>query len=66
MEPKQWPKPPVSPRLGTIVYLDKAGTMPYLVVNRVGTTLWLCPERDTLSTHQGNVYNANGEQEWRV
>lgn len=55
-----------APRLGTTVYLDAHQTMPMIVVNRIGTTLYLVPERELRTTHQGNVYNERGQSQWRV
>lgn len=55
------------PHIGEVLYTDEHGQMPVKIVHREGTTVWWVPVRThVIITHQGNLYDADGEHKYRV
>lgn len=56
-----------TPDEGQTVYLGPDRDHPMRVVRVEDGIVWMVPlDTAVRSTHQGNVYNAAGEREWRV
>jgi hypothetical protein len=56
-----------APHVGEELYLDKEGTRAVQVVRVEGTSVWVVPLSTTVrGTHQGNLYDADGNRPYRV
>lgn len=55
------------PHVGEILYRGKDGTGAVQVVRIDGTTVWVVPFRTEIwSTHQGNLYDIDGNNPYHV
>jgi hypothetical protein len=59
---------PERPSIGTVVYGGPNKEKPLVVVGHVWENgiVFVPLGTDWCSTHQGNVYNENGESQWRI